>query len=183
MKLKIVTVPHPILRKKAVQVNPNRPEIKKLSLAMKRLLVSGNNGKPLGVGLSAPQIGQSLKIIVVYSKSSRRYLTMLNPQILWRSKREKLGIPGSKNPFEGCLSVPGLWGKVRRSSVVKVFYQTPWGSRVIRKFRGLTGVVAQHEIDHLEGILFTDHVLRQGNQLYKLKKDKEGKEKLMPVQR
>lgn len=166
MKLKIITVPNPILRQKAKEADPNDPEIKKLASQMKKFLAHGNNGKSLGVGLAAPQIGQSVQIIIVYSKSSRRYLPMLNPQILWHSKRTRLGIPNSKNPFEGCLSVPGIWGKVRRHSVIKVLYQTIKGIKVIRKFRGFTGVVIQHEIDHLDGILFIDRIKEQNGKLY-----------------
>lgn len=172
MAFKILTLPNPILKKRAKGVNPADPKIQELTSQMKEFLARGNNGKSLGVGLAAPQIGQSVQIIIVYSKASRHYLPMLNPQILWHSKRTRLGIPNSKNPFEGCLSVPGIWGKVRRHSVIKVLYQTPKSTKVIRKFRGFTGVVVQHEIDHLEGVLFIDRVIKQDGQLYKLRKDK-----------
>ena len=158
MKLKIITVPDPILRQKAKKTKPNKPEIQKLASEMKKFLAHGNKGKSLGVGLAAPQIGQSIRIIVAWSKSSRKYLPMINPKILWRSKRTKLGVPESKNPFEGCLSIPGIWGRVKRHSVVKILYQTPKGVKVIKKFRGFTGAVVQHEIDHLGGILFIDRI-------------------------
>jgi len=171
MTLEILTFPNPLLRQKAKEVAPTNPEIQKLAWQMKEFLAHGNKSKSLGVGLSAPQIGQAKRIIVVYSKDSRQYLTMLNPQILWCSKRTRLGIP-SKNPYEGCLSLPGLWGKVRRHSVVKVLYQTIQGVKVIRNFRGFTGIIIQHEIDHLEGILFIDRIREQKGQLYKLEKDR-----------
>jgi len=175
-----LTLPHPILRQKAEEVNPQDAIIKRLADQMLKFLKTGKKGKSLGVGLAAPQIGQSLRIIVIYSRPSRKYLTLLNPQILWQSRRTRLGVAGSKNPFEGCLSVPGFWGKVRRASVVKVFYQTPAGVKIIKKFRGFTATVIQHEVDHLEGILFSDRISEQGGKLYRLIKDKDDKERLVP---
>lgn len=121
----------------------------------------------MGVGLAAPQIGVSQRIIVVWSKGSKALLPMINPEIVWKSKRTKLGVPESKIPFEGCLSVPGFWGKVRRHSVIKLRYLTPYNQRVIRKFKGITGVIIQHETDHLDGILFTDRIIKQGGKLLK----------------
>lgn len=181
MVQKILTVPNPILRQKSKRVEKIDKKIKNLVAQMVQFLKTGAEGKQMGLGLSAPQIGQLLRIIVVWSKSSRRFLPMINPKIIWRSKRSRLGIPESKNPYEGCLSVPGLWGKVRRHSVIKVLYQTPANQSVIRKFRGFTGVIIQHEIDHLEGILFTDRVTTQKGTLYKLKKSEEGKELLVKL--
>ena len=178
---KILTFPNPILRQRTEEVDGKDPKIQELVLAMLKFLKTANKGKPLGVGLSAPQIGESKKIIVIYSPASRRFLSMLNPEIIWRSKRTRIGIPGRKNPFEGCLSVPGFWGKVRRPSVVKVFYQTPQGTPVIRKFRGFTAVILQHEIDHLEGILFIDRIKEQEGKLYQLKKNKENREILEEI--
>lgn len=167
--LKILTVPNPILRKKAKPVKGITPEIKKLVEEMTLFLKKGAEGKATGVGLSAPQIGQLLKIIIIWSKPSRKFLPMINPQIIWQSKRTKLGVSSSKFPFEGCLSVPGVWGKVRRHSVIKVRYLTPASAIVIRKFKGLTGVIIQHEIDHLNGILFIDRIAQQGGKLIQQK--------------
>ena len=158
--LKILTIPNPILRKKSKPVASITPEIKNLVEEMTLFLKKGAEGKTTGVGLSAPQIGQLLRIIIVWSKASRQFLAMINPKIIWKSRRMKLGMAG-KNPYEGCLSVPGIWGKVRRHSVVKVHYLTPAGAVVIRKFKGLTGVIVQHEIDHLNGILFIDRIAQQ----------------------
>jgi peptide deformylase len=176
----ILTLPNQILREHAKEIDTADRNIKELAGQMLDFLRHGRQGRSMGVGLAAPQIGQSAKIIVVYSKPSRKYLALLNPQVLWHSKRTRIGVPGSKNPFEGCLSVPGFWGKVRRPCLVKVLYQTPTGAKVIKKFRGFTAVVVQHEIDHLEGILFIDRIREQGGKLYRLVKDKTGKEKLVP---
>lgn len=162
--LKIFTFPHPILRKKAKPVKEINKEIKDFINKMVTFL-RPEPRKFTGVGLAAPQVGKSLRIIIVWSRRSRKFLIMINPKIIWSSKKTRLGIPESKNPYEGCLSVPGVWGKVRRHSIVKVKYLTPKGTEVIRKFKGFTGVVIQHEIDHLEGILFTDRIKQQGGEI------------------
>lgn len=165
--VRIITVPNPILRQKSKPVKKIDTSVKKLAEEMILFLKKGAAGKAAGVGLSAPQIGRLLRIIVVRSKPSHKFLAMINPEIIWQSKRMKLGVPGSKNPYEGCLSVPGVWGKVRRHSVIKVSYQTINGQPVIKKFRDLTGIIIQHEADHLEGILFVDRVVKQKGQLIK----------------
>ena len=162
--LKIFTLPNPILRQKAKPVGKINSEVKKLVGEMIKTLRPAPR-KLTGVGLAAPQVGKSLRIIVVWSRHSRKFLPMINPKIIWRSKRTRLGIPESKNPYEGCLSVPGVWGKVRRHSTVKVRYQNLAGTEIVRKFRGFTSFVLQHEIDHLEGILFVDRIKEQKGEI------------------
>lgn len=165
MKFKILTVPNPFLRQKSKPVAKIDNRIRQLVAQMREFIRKGESNRKKGVGLSAPQIGQLLRIIMVWSAGSQKFLAMVNPEIIWRSKRTRLGL-------EGCLSVPGIWGKVRRFSVIKIRYQTPAGQIVIRKFRGLTGVVVQHETDHLDGILFIDRVLGQKGKLYRYDKTK-----------
>ena len=171
-KLKILTVPHPLLRQKSWPVAKINGSVSQLANQMLEFIKKGEGGGRVGVGLSAPQIGQLVRLILVWSAGSGKFLTMINPEIIWTSKRTHLGVAGRKNPFEGCLSVPKIWGKVRRFSVVKVRYQTPTGQTVIRKFKGFTGVVVQHETDHLDGILFTDRLLAQKGSLYQYDKTK-----------
>lgn len=179
---KIITVPDPILRQKSKPVNKIDKKIKKLARTMAEILKKGPEGKPIGVGLSAVQIGKPIRLFVAYSKKSRKYLTFINPEIIWRSKRLTSGVPERENKFEGCLSAPGIFGLVRRSKAVKIRYLAPSGQIVIRKFDGLTGTVIQHEYDHLGGVLFTEQVLKQKGKLYKLEKDKEGKEVFVEVE-
>ncbi|MGB9910990.1 MAG: peptide deformylase [Microgenomates group bacterium] len=163
--LKILTYPHPILRKKAKPVKEINKEIKDFVKEM-ILFLRPSPRKFTGVGLAAPQVGKLLRIIVVWSKRSRQFLPMINPQIIWKSKRTRLGIPQSPNPYEGCLSLPYVWGKVRRHNAIKVQYQTLSGATVVRKFKGFTAVVIQHEIDHLDGILFIDRIKEQKGQFF-----------------
>jgi len=169
--LKIITLPNPILRQKAKPVGKISSEIKKLVGEMIKIL-RPKPRKLTGVGLAAPQVGKSLRMIVVWSRHSRKFLPMINPKIIWHSKRTRVGVPESKKSlpdgrqaYEGCLSVPGVWGKVRRYSVVKIRYQNLAGTEITRKFRGFTGVVVQHEIDHLEGILFIDRIKEQKGEI------------------
>jgi len=162
--LKIITLPNPILRQKAKPVGNITPEIRKLVGEMIKVL-RPQPRKLTGVGLAAPQVGKSLRIIVVWSRRSRMFLPMINPRIVWHSKRTRLGVPEGKNPYEGCLSVPGVWGKVRRYSVIKVRYQNLAGTEITRKFRGFTSIVVQHEIDHLDGILFIDRIKEQKGEI------------------
>lgn len=173
--LEILTLPNPLLRQKSKTVVAIDEKVLRLLKEMAVFLKNESTDKnqPRGIGLAAPQVGYSMRIILIWSSESRKILPMINPQIIWKSKRTKLGIPGSKKSlpagrqaFEGCLSVPGVWGKVRRHSVIKVCYQTPNNQLVIRRFRKLTGVVIQHEIDHLDGILFVDRIIQQKGKIF-----------------
>lgn len=180
--LKIITVPNKILTTASKPVVKIDEKVKKLVKEMIALLSKGAKGKPLGVGLSACQVGKPLRFFIAYSKKSRRYLTFINPKIIWFSKRKILGVPERKNPYEGCLSVPGVWGKAWRSKKIKISYQNLNGTPVIRKFSGFLATVIQHEYDHLAGILFVERVLEQGAKLYKIEKGKEGKDRLLEIE-
>lgn len=179
---KIITTPNPILRQKSKPVGEINKKVRKLAEAMIEIIRKGPEGKHIGVGLSAVQVGKPIRLFVAYSKKSKKYLTFINPEITWKSKRLTDGVPERESKFEGCLSVPGIFGLVRRNKAVKVRYLAPTGQIVIRKFDGLTGTVIQHEYDHLEGILFTERVLKQNGKLYKLEKDSKGEETLVEVE-
>lgn len=174
---KIITVPNPLLRKKSKNVTLNQ-EILDLVKELEKTVRETEGVK--GVGLSAVQIGIPKRVFIAYSNKSRKFLVFINPEIVWKSKRLISGVP-QDNRLEGCLSVPGVWGKVLRHQVIKLRYQTISGQIITRRFRGFLGIICQHEYDHLEGILFTDRVLEQKNKLYELKKDEEGKEHLEEV--
>ena len=108
-------------------------------------------------------------------------MVFVNPEIIWYSKIKTEGVPESKNKYEGCLSVPGLWAILKRAKIIKIKYQTENGTLQVRKFSGLTATVIQHEYDHLEGILFIDRALQQKSPIYQLEKEKEGKEYLKEI--
>jgi peptide deformylase len=104
-----------------------------------------------GVGLAAPQVGEPLRLIVIDASRERDSAKVLvNPVIVDASGREVME--------EGCLSVPGVKGKVRRRGRVTVEFQTLAGERTGLDADGLLAHVIQHEIDHLDGTLFVDRL-------------------------
>jgi len=176
---KIITLPNPLLRQKSKDVIFDK-NTEELVEELKKTLTS-MEGQAKGVGLSAIQIGIPKKVFLAYSKSSKKFLTFINPEIVWFSKTLTAGIPESKNKYEGCLSIPGLWSIIKRSKIIKIKYQSENGSWQIRKFSGLTATVIQHEYDHLNGVLFIDRSLQQKSPIYELAKDEEEKEYLKEI--
>jgi peptide deformylase len=110
------------------------------------------------VGIAAPQLGEGLRALVVDCSTSRYpcrnhgLLRMINPEIVSSDSREILG-------REGCLSVPDWIGLVPRFSRIQVSFQDPEGERHCLKASGFEARVIQHEVDHLQGILFVDRML------------------------
>lgn len=144
----VLTIRHdgdPVLRQKASEVDPMDPNIEKLARDMgDTLLESG------GVGLAAPQVGASVRVIVLRTGPDDWHpRVFLNPKIV--------RVEGEQLSMEGCLSVPGRGGRVMRAYKVWLDYQTPgYKFQETVKYRGFMAVAAQHEIDHLDGVLFTD---------------------------
>ncbi len=101
-----------------------------------------------GIGIAAPQVGAHKRIIIV--DDGRGPEAYVNPEITARSIRKGHYIE------EGCLSVPGIWGYVTRHKIVKVRALNRDGEKVVLKVKDLPSVIFQHEIDHLDGILFID---------------------------
>lgn len=151
--VKIIKAPHPLLKQKALPVGKINAGVQKLIKAMKRTLQEA--AEPKGMGLAAPQVGQSLRLILVQKISKRSeegpLFVFLNPEITKFSKKKELGI-------EGCLSLPGVFGSVERSRSIKLSALNGKGKRIKMGAAGLFARVIQHEVDHLDGILFTDKV-------------------------
>jgi peptide deformylase len=99
-----------------------------------------------GIGLAAPQIGIPLRVVV--ADIGRGPLAVVNPRV---RRRE-----GAQVGIEGCLSIPGIYGEVSRAQWVEVEGRSPAGRRVVVRSRDLLARVFQHEVDHLNGVLFTD---------------------------
>lgn len=140
----IKTIGDSILREIAEEVH----DIKSTSTEL-YLLMSVAMYKYGGVGLAAPQIGISKRVIVI-DDDGDAYM-MFNPQITWQSKK-------LLSFTEGCLSVPDREGKVLRPEAIKVKFQDRNGKYKHWKLTGLKARVVQHEIDHLNGVLFVDHL-------------------------
>lgn len=142
---------------------------------MKEALLAAKN--PKGVGLAAPQIGINLRMFCLKVASSSPVEYFINPQILTRGDS-----PNHKNPqdqpLEGCLSIPNTWGFVQRHSIITLKFTSIKNQTKTQEFTGFHAVIIQHEMDHLEGVLFTQRVLEQGHKLYEITKNKQGKETL-----
>lgn len=121
---------------------------------------------PEGVGLAATQVGLDGSFFV--AKDGKKFIQVINPKILSLSKT-------TKKYFEGCLSVPTIWGEVKRAISIKVSYQTIEGKTVIKAIKGVFAWIFQHETDHLNGVLFSNRVLEQKGKFYKFTgKDQTG---------
>ncbi|NLZ39373.1 MAG: peptide deformylase [Firmicutes bacterium] len=137
----------PVLRQKAHPVKKITPQIIKLLNDMAETMYDAN-----GVGLAAPQIGISKRLIVIDVADEHNLLKLINPEIIASS--------GKETAIEGCLSFPGIAGEVERAEAVTVRALIPAGDTIELKATGLLARALQHEIDHLDGILFVDRVSR-----------------------
>lgn len=141
--LKIITNPNKILRQKASAIKDiTDKEIQKLIPEMIETMLRKD-----GLGLAAPQVGQSVRMIAVRHKDGE--LIMINPMIVKKSLLKEID-------EEGCLSVPNIFGEVKRCKKITVKYLDGDGKQHKISAEGLFARVIQHEIDHLDGILFID---------------------------
>ena len=140
----IVTKEDKILRKISKPIPEITPNVKKMLDRMLETMYASN-----GVGLAAPQVGILKRAVVVdVGEGGPGPLKLINPEIVDRS--------GVQNGPEGCLSCPNMWGDVRRSQYVKVKATNPEGEEIIVEGEDFLARALQHEIDHLDGILFID---------------------------
>ena len=140
----IRTLPDPVLKRRAKKVSIVDGSVKKLI----RDLLETMHAEPGRVGLAAPQIGVSLRIIVV-GLPDEEDLVLINPEIVRRR--------GERLLDEGCLSVPGYFGQIKRSESVTVKGRDQDGKEVRIRAEGLLAQALEHEIDHLNGTLYVDH--------------------------
>lgn len=158
MILKILHHPHPILRLKAEPVESVTGELMELATAMIQTMYTHQ-----GLGLAAPQVGRSVRLIVVMSPTrTDPPIIVFNPVISNRNS----SLAAYK---EGCLSIPGHYDFVQRSTALTVTGLNLFGESVTHDLTGLQAAIFQHEIDHLDGIEFIDHLL-QGPRILALKK-------------
>ena len=164
--LPILTAPDPVLKSKARRVEAVDDRIRALMADMLETMY-----KAPGIGLAAPQVGVLERVIVMdtgKTEETRAPLRMANPEIVWASEQD--------NTYEeGCLSVPEHYSNVVRPAEVKVRYLDETGSVREVHAEGLLATVVQHEMDHLDGILFIDHIsaLKRNMILRKLLKAKK----------
>ncbi|HAU39591.1 MAG: peptide deformylase, peptide deformylase [Candidatus Peregrinibacteria bacterium GW2011_GWF2_43_17] len=148
MNLKIlIGTKNKTLRTPSEPIRKTDSKIKKLIKDMDETIYAQN-----GVGLAAPQVGTNLRLILARLNSntdSEVLVHLINPEIVYFSKE-------TVEEEEGCLSVPKRWGLVNRSKEIIVRFITPKNQPQTLKLEGLNARIVQHEIDHLDGILFTD---------------------------
>lgn len=189
--MEVVKAPDPRLR---VQTKPVKKINPGLIQTLKQMIKLTQTFKdPEGVGLAATQIGLEGRFFVARlhdskqkppskptqraqrwknynsaASGSKEFVAIINPRILSYSKR-------TKTYFEGCLSIPGTWGEVKRHVSIEVSYQEVSGNKITKTLAGIPAWIFQHEVDHLEGLLFSDRVLKQKGKFYKYTgKDKTG---------
>jgi len=143
--LPIRTLPDPVLRQKAKRVRAVDSSIKKLIADM----LETTHANPNRVGLAAPQIGVSLRVIVIVIPETEDII-LVNPEIVRRN--------GERLVTEGCLSIPGYCGEIRRAESVTAKGRDQNGKEVRIKAEGLLAQALEHEIDHLNGTVYIDHL-------------------------
>ncbi|MCI5544087.1 MAG: peptide deformylase [Azospirillum sp.] len=170
-KLKIFEYPHPVLKQKSEKVSKIDAELHRLLDDMLETMYAA-----AGVGLAAPQVGVLKRVVVIDIShedegEKRSPLYLVNPEIIWHSEEESC-------QFEGCLSLPDQSAEVNRFKQVRVHYQDYDGKEKEISADGLLAVALQHEIDHLDGILYIDHISRLKRQmlLKKLQKMRQEQE-------
>ncbi|HAI74555.1 MAG TPA: peptide deformylase [Candidatus Moranbacteria bacterium] len=143
--LPILFYPDPRLKKKAEEIkNPKNPAVRELVFDMLETMKKNN-----GLGLAAPQVGKLLRLCVI--KFEKKTYILINPKIKSKSWSKEIA-------EEGCLSFPGQFIPVKRSKRVKVAAQDKTGKKISISAEGLLARAFQHEIDHLDGILYIDRV-------------------------
>jgi peptide deformylase len=170
---KIVTIPNKILRSKSKKIGYVDDSIKSLADDMVETTIDWDHDSEFCAALAAIQIGEPLKLTVVRNDfddpKNKQFTTFVNPEIVKKSDEEVSDI-------EGCLSVPGIYGRVQRALKIKVKAQDVDGNPIRLTLEGFPARVLQHEIDHMNGIIFLDHI-KDTSQLFNI--DKNGS--LMPV--
>jgi peptide deformylase len=165
-KLDIIIAPDPRLKRACDPVMQVDDELATLMDDMLETMYDAP-----GVGLAAPQVGVAKRIIVVDAARGEEPpapYKLVNPEIVWTSDAEKIH-------EEGCLSLPTFYEEVKRPDLIRVSYMDENNTQKELEAGGLLSVVIQHEMDHLDGVLFVDHIstLKRGMILRKLKKTKK----------
>lgn len=143
--LKVRRYGDPVLRRRAAEITAITPELHDIIADMVETMYD-----EAGIGLAAPQVGVSLRLMVVGHEERREPRALINPVIVARG--------GEVTDEEGCLSLPGIFAPVTRSEWVELEARDVENRPVKLRGRGLLARVLQHEVDHLDGVLFIDHL-------------------------
>lgn len=178
--MKIITVPHPTLRSVATPITTVDKKLVSFIKELEETLLDTHN--PKGVGLAGPQVDKLKRIFAINMAENNSDLrSLINPVIVKHSKKVTFG-PYEEEPYlEGCLSIPGIYGPVPRWQTVTVEYDIIEDEKLVKvseEFDDYAARVIQHELDHLDGILFTDYSLKHDLPVYKEKRGKKKMEEL-----
>ena len=154
----IAQIGHPILRNKTKDIPINDIKSDNTQKIIEKMIKTMRNHN--GAGLAANQIYEPIRICIIEVLDNPRYKylntiplkVLINPKVIIKKDTATF------NSYEGCLSVPNLRGKVRRYNSINVTYYTMDAKKITENIKGLESIVYQHEIDHLDGYLFTDKV-------------------------
>ncbi|MDE5833657.1 MAG: peptide deformylase [Desulfovibrio sp.] len=161
MLLPIITYPDPSLKKIAIPITEFDDSIRDLAESMLETMYVSN-----GVGLAAPQVGRSTRLIVI---DPDHYNSEKNPRVFINPEIELIG-ENIVSENEGCLSVPlNYRADIPRNNKIKVKYQNILGEIKEEIFEGFPAIIIQHEVDHLDGKLFIDKISRLKRSLYESK--------------
>ncbi len=169
--LKIVTVPNKVLTTPTQSVKTITPKIKRLVEEMKETLLKQRD--PEGVGLAATQVGESLSIFIMRPSLKGEISVCINPvaktldseEISHESKTLK-SRKSKQSKMEGCLSIPRIWAPLKRKGRIQLEYEDLDGIKHSKVFEGFEAIIVAHEVDHLNGILFTQRCLEQNVTMY-----------------
>jgi peptide deformylase len=162
--LQIRTLPDPVLRQKAKKVSKIDASIQKLIDDM----IDTLRADPNRAGLAAPQVGVLLRIAVI-ELPEQELITLINPEVVEKE--------GERIVQEGCLSVPGYFGEIKRAVTVKVKARDRYGKQFRLKAEGLLAQAFEQEIEHLDGILYIDHVASP-EKLFEITEEEEEEQQL-----
>ncbi|MBP9716862.1 MAG: peptide deformylase [Candidatus Levybacteria bacterium] len=179
----IVSAPHPVLSKVATEYvfEKNDKFLPAILKEMEKALLEASD--PKGVGLAAPQIGRGISMFITKPSDAADISVFINPKIVKSDPIPDDNPEDDKKAkkLEGCLSLPSIWGVVKRSPAVTLSYYDHLGRKKTKRFTGFMATIVQHEVDHLNGILFPKRVLEQKGALYKSSKDKKGEDEFEEI--
>ena len=167
MKKNLITIPDKILRMKSKRIGFVDDSIKNLANDMVETTLDWDHDSEFGAALAAIQVGEPIRLTVVRNSfengEDKTFTTLLNPEIVKSS-------PEMISDIEGCLSVTGIYGRVKRHLKIKVKAQDLEGNDIRLSLEGFPARVLQHEIDHMHGIIFLDHI-KDSKNLFSIDKD------------
>ncbi len=160
--LRVLKEPDPLLRRMALPVTEYNQALKVLLGDMVDTMKAEN-----GVGLAAPQVGVLQRVLVMQLAHNGPVKKVINPTIVWAHEKKVVR-------EEGCLSFPNVWAEVKRAAEVRVSFYDEHGVAHEELFSDFSAICIQHEMDHLNGVLFIDHLspLKRTSILRKLRQEK-----------